>query len=682
MTSPIDAVRQALDARGTPARQTKQGWIGKCPAHDDKKASLSLRVGDDGRALVNCFAGCDFAAITAALGLEVSAMFPAVEAPAPRPSNGMKVAAAYQYTDAAGTALYEVLRCEPKDFRQRRPDGCGGWTWGRGDVPRGLYRLPEVVAAAAKGATVYVVEGEKDVDNLRALGLVATTACGGASAAWTQAHTKPLRGASVVVLPDNDDPGREHAAKVQAALRAAGIVVRVVALPGLSEKGDVSDWLEARDGRDDAAIVEELRALEWPEGALSAAWKRVPVSYLTEVPPLRRWLVRHPTKDWQPCLPGCGDGMLPRGKVGAILAEGGAGKTSILISLALSLLSGRRWLDHFEPEGEAREGQILLLLGEEDTEEVWRRVYASGRALGLREADQQAISERLTVLPLAGVACPFMALADDGKTLLETQALSDLRDLLARTAGPAGWSLVAVDPLSRFAGPTAEIDNAAATRFVQGLETLTGAPGAPTVLVLHHSTKAARSEGRADARGSSALTDALRWTASLCVDESDVLFRQVKSNYSRPMPDDLRLVRADGGALRVPTESEAFAREEELESVQDARARAKLAAKEGRIEAHQAALIQAVLEARSEITSQRALAGLVPGKTEEKQDAIARLFRDGKLAKAGDQIVVPGAPERPIAPRSTPPHPGPHPGAENPLSAPGGAATAPRTPGA
>ena len=85
----------------------------------------------------------------------------------------------YDYCDENGTLLFQVVRLEPKNFRQRRPDGRGGWIWNLRDVRRIPYRLPELLKAVAAGETIYIPEGEKDVDNLRALEVVATTNPGG-----------------------------------------------------------------------------------------------------------------------------------------------------------------------------------------------------------------------------------------------------------------------------------------------------------------------------------------------------------------------------------------------------------------------------------------------------------------------------------------------------------------------
>lgn len=152
-----------------------------------------------------------------------------------------KIVATYDYRDEAGELLLQVVRMEPKTFRQRRPDG-DGWIWSAKDVRVVPYRLPELLAAP--DAIVYLVEGEKDADRLASLGLVATTNVGGAGK-WKLAHSEFLRGRRVVILPDNDEAGRDHAKRANKSLRDVAAEVRIVALPDLPEKGDVSDWLDA-----------------------------------------------------------------------------------------------------------------------------------------------------------------------------------------------------------------------------------------------------------------------------------------------------------------------------------------------------------------------------------------------------------------------------------------------------
>src|SRR5439155_18351863 len=117
------------------------------------------------------------------------------------------------------------------------------WVWNLDGVRRVLYRLPELVAADPS-IPVYITEGEKDVEALVAFGLVATTNPQGAGK-WKQDYNRHLRDRDAVLLPDNDDKGREHVEQVAANLRGIAASVRIVELPGLPEKGDVSDWLAA-----------------------------------------------------------------------------------------------------------------------------------------------------------------------------------------------------------------------------------------------------------------------------------------------------------------------------------------------------------------------------------------------------------------------------------------------------
>ena len=239
------------------AKKADDGWTAKCPAHEDRRASLSIGQGDDGRWLLYCHAGCDVDAILAAAHLETSDLFPK--------TNNIRrqrsaIVATYDYTNEQGGLLYQVVRFDPKDFRQRRPDGHGGYDWSVAGVRRVLYRL----ATLQGQITVYIVEGEKDVATLVALGLPATTNAGGASkrkkkSKWRDDYTEQLTTAGVeqvVVVPDNDEAGQRHAEAVAASCHAAGIKVKLVALP-VSPNGDVSDYLADLTKDDLFALVKQ-----------------------------------------------------------------------------------------------------------------------------------------------------------------------------------------------------------------------------------------------------------------------------------------------------------------------------------------------------------------------------------------------------------------------------------------
>ena len=209
-------------------RKSGASYVARCPAHDDRNPSLSLRVAD-GKVLVHCHAGCDQRIVIDAL--KAQGLWPESES-----VRRSVITAAYDYTDEAGKLLYQVVRTDPKGFFQRRPDGYGGWINKKGER-QVLYRLREVVEAPI----VFVVEGEKDVETLRDQGFVATTNAGGAKAPWLSQYTECLRGREVILLPDNDAPGRRRVVTIARAL--LGHAARIIVLE-LRDGKDVSDWFE------------------------------------------------------------------------------------------------------------------------------------------------------------------------------------------------------------------------------------------------------------------------------------------------------------------------------------------------------------------------------------------------------------------------------------------------------
>lgn len=187
---------------------------------------------------------CDFS--TAILEL---AKFAGIKTPSGSPHSGkQRIRAVYDYKDETGALIFQTVRLEPgrngrtKDFLQRRPDGKGGWIWDiRGLNRKPLYRLPEW--SKLPNERLFIVEGEKDVDSLFSLGIKATcNVCGAGK--WKPNYTEFLKGRAIVIIPDNDGPGRRHAEKVISAVWDKVASVRLLNLAGLPEKGDVSDWIE------------------------------------------------------------------------------------------------------------------------------------------------------------------------------------------------------------------------------------------------------------------------------------------------------------------------------------------------------------------------------------------------------------------------------------------------------
>jgi hypothetical protein len=231
------------------------GYQGLCPFHDDKNPSLSINAKNGTYYCHGCGGKGDAFTFFGKLhGFDTKSAFGNIlrriadDFGIPWQQEKRKLVKTYDYTDASGQLLYQVCRFEPKDFRQRRPDGNGGWIWDLKGIETVLYRLPDVI----KANEVIICEGEKDANNLRACGFCATTAPMGAGK-WREEYNQWLNEKNIVFLPDNDDPGREHMAKVAASLNGNAASLKLLQLPGLPNKGDVSDFISKCKDIDDAA---------------------------------------------------------------------------------------------------------------------------------------------------------------------------------------------------------------------------------------------------------------------------------------------------------------------------------------------------------------------------------------------------------------------------------------------
>ncbi len=312
MTDPVQRILTALRSHGHEPRKAGAGWCCKCPAHDDRNPSLSIHAGDDGRALVNCHAGCTVDAVCGAIGLRPADLFPDDpsrgngRAPKTRrrgdgdettrkPARGggsVTVAGdatggrtfptardavaelerrhgprstTWTYHDAGGDPVGLVVRWNTPTGKDVRPVSKtpAGWSIGGMPTPRPLYGLPDLLATPA-GSRVFIVEGEKAADAARAVGLVATTSPHGSKSA-AKADWSPVAGREVVILPDHDEAGERYAddvARLAAAASAKSVrVVRLVELwAGMPEGGDMADLLEHRGGDVDP-IRAEVEAL-------------------------------------------------------------------------------------------------------------------------------------------------------------------------------------------------------------------------------------------------------------------------------------------------------------------------------------------------------------------------------------------------------------------------------------
>jgi len=240
-------------------RDTPNGWEARCPCrNDDDNPSLSISEdAKTGNILVTCHRGspCSTKEICESAGVTLAALFP----PQKRTNNTkakLDLVKTYDYIDESGELLFQKLRYIDADgkktFRQRKPDGQGGWVYALGDTPKILYNLPAVKQGVAGGYPIWVVEGEKDADTLIEIGIIATTMPGGAGK-WLDIHTEALAGAEVEIIADNDEPGIAHAKLVLSELTKAGCTANIWVAP----KGkDVTEYLAMGGSLDDFLALE------------------------------------------------------------------------------------------------------------------------------------------------------------------------------------------------------------------------------------------------------------------------------------------------------------------------------------------------------------------------------------------------------------------------------------------
>lgn len=231
----LDGLVKHLEAKGPDS----QGWYTACcPFHDDKHPSL--RFNERGFRCMACGEKGNLGKLASKHGITQKSDKKS------RPGN---IVATYDYLDENGTLLFQVVRYQPKTFRQRRPDGNGGWEWNLNGIRRVLYRLP-LLMIAPDDDWIFIVEGEKSVDALSQLGQTATCSPAGAGK-WLEEFSSLFSGRKVVILPDNDDPGFAHGHKVAASVAPVAEELKVIHLPCLSKGQDVFDWLQAGNKIDD-----------------------------------------------------------------------------------------------------------------------------------------------------------------------------------------------------------------------------------------------------------------------------------------------------------------------------------------------------------------------------------------------------------------------------------------------
>lgn len=287
-------------------RRYKTKCICKCPAHDDNKPSLTITYNPkDKKTLINCGAGCSTNEVLNAVGLNISDLFDdsikqlrkinckdgfknydeVIQYLKENPIGDDEVTNVYKFKNENNEIVYLKLRTKEKKFLHvRLIDNYLIWGLKGGlyyetfegsnifsanekntkeieikEQLKILYNLPNLINGIKEDKTIYVVEGEKDADNLIKNGLIATTTStggGGGSDKWNDSYSQYFKGAKVVILPDNDNSGLQFSNQVKESILDYCYRVQVLTISN-KEKGDISDWLE--DGHNIMELYELLK---------------------------------------------------------------------------------------------------------------------------------------------------------------------------------------------------------------------------------------------------------------------------------------------------------------------------------------------------------------------------------------------------------------------------------------
>lgn len=523
------------------ARKAGNGWSALCPAHKDRKPSLSVSEGDDGRALVRCHRGCETVVVCQAVGLTMADLMPERSASsssfAPRPvpksnPNGKvhptaddavkaleksrgKCSTTWRYHDVNGQPVGAVVRwsrSDGKDIRPvaRHPDG---WRIGAMPDPRPLFGLPELAGAKR----VLVVEGEPCVDAARVLGYTATTSSGGASTA-TKSDWSPLAGMEVLILPDHDDAGRAYANDVAAALGALKPrpVVKILDPQAVFGRADLPKGYDIADALAECASDDDRNQLRaCIERAASQIVQRADkpspgrpapdLVCLADVTPTEvKWL-------WF--------ARFALGRLTVLVGRPGEGKSFVTCDMTARVSTGTDW-----PDGAPTpKGDVLLICAEDDAADtIAPRLIACG-----------ADTRRVHLLRAARVV---RADGEEATVAFDLSNIDLIRDALDRFPD---CKLIVVDPIGSYLGGGVDAHRDNEVRAVLApLGQLAAERGLAVVLVAH--TRKAAADFADDAiLGSRAFSGIARSVLHLMTDPEDndrKLLLAGKNNLAKGAP--------------------------------------------------------------------------------------------------------------------------------------------------
>lgn len=463
-----------------------------CPAHDDRKQSLKVSVGNNGGIVLHCHANCDTGDILSKAGLSIQDIMPEREA---APKSGFdfhNVVATYNYRN--GT---RKLRDKNKNFLWQHQGPSGEWVSGRGDAPHVLYQ-----AGPVQGK-VYLVEGEKDADNVGKLELRAVSSENGAGKGgkkWYPEYSAELDGLDVVIIPDNDAVGREYmdtvAGEISRTARSVKLLDVKRIMPDLPDKGDISDAIQRLGPEATLSKLAEVEASTdpWVPFTISSAatpYTATPASDFGE---------DQTSFTWYP--------YLPVGDYTVLMAPGGTGKTYFICAVAAAMSRGEALPGDIPPKGPQK---VLIISAEDRGELLKKRLRACNADLS-----------KVLILD---------CMASEGLNF--TEGYSTFKATI-QAHSPA---LVVIDPWHGFVGGDADLNKVNVVRPIfQKLANVAKACECSLVLVSHVNKRAQGENINNAATGSTDFINAARSALYVIFDEDNDDGRIVihtKSNYAR-----------------------------------------------------------------------------------------------------------------------------------------------------
>jgi hypothetical protein len=500
----------------------KQGkdYTSSCPLHREQKASFAIttdgkwychaeKIGGD---CFNFYARkhglnerSDFREILSRIALDFNIPNGGQPASGKNPPPWKRpVEETYDYQNEAGEIVFHVVRfadgLDPK-FMQGRPKAKGSIDWGLKGTKPVLYHLPEVMQAQE----VFLCEGEKDADNIRKLGLVGTTIPMGAISKEDQFHpqyAEALRGKDVILCGDNDEPGRQHVQACARALYGTAKSIRILEFPNLPHKGDVTDWLRARqaelkptpDTREEflKTVRERLAVLFDTAKPYEPSEEDATVIKLVTLGDIHRMEVEFPS----PVI----DGLLDRGDSLLLTGGSGLGKSLFTLATVMAVASGGKLFGEFAiPEAMP----VLLVQSENSLKATKQRLNAIIQSLqGSPEQEKCLRAIDIVATPMIGQDCRLSG------NLLDKGFFENLRRMIEALA--AGFFVL--DPLISYHREN-ENDNTMMRAVLDRITELCSITGS-SVMVSHHHGKTPH-EGADQSRGATAIKDWARGILTL-----------------------------------------------------------------------------------------------------------------------------------------------------------------------